>query len=260
MKKIDLTGQKFSYLTVIEEDLEKSTPGNIKWKCRCDCGNIVTVKGGNLKSGNTTSCGCNHRKICSEMLKQYNRYDLTGEYGIGYDNNGKTFTFDLDDYDLIKNYCWNIHKEYRKKSNGEQTGVEYYVTGFYRDSANNKRRMRLHRLIMGVVDTPEVFIDHIDGNGCNNQKSNLRICTCLENAWNVKPRKNTSSKYKGVYYHSQSRKWQARINKNKKAYYLGLFETEEAAAEAYNNAATELFGEFARLNEIHYDNEIKEAI
>lgn len=258
-RKINLTGQRFSYLTVIEEDLENSTPGNIKWKCRCDCGNIVSVKGGNLKSGNTTSCGCNHRRICSEMLKRYNKYDLTGEYGIGYDSKGNSFTFDLEDYDLIKDFCWIVHKEYSKKTNGELIAIKYYVTGKDIGKYNNKT-MRLHRLIMGTLDNPEILIDHINGDGCDNRKSNLRFCTCAENARNVRPRKNTTSKYKGVYFSTQAQKWMAKINKDKKNYHLGTFENEEAAAEAYNRAAIELFGEFAYLNEIHYDNEIKQTI
>lgn len=75
---IDLTGQRFGRLTVIERAESKITPNGSRkamWKCRCDCGNIVTVKGASLKTGNTKSCGClNLEKISERSLA-----DLTGQ-------------------------------------------------------------------------------------------------------------------------------------------------------------------------------------
>ena len=242
-----MTGHKYGLLTVIEEDVEKSTPETVKWKCLCDCGNTVIVAGRNLRSGNTTSCGCNQRKIVSQMFKKYNTYDLSGEFGIGYDCNENTFSFDLEDYDLIKDYCWNVHKEYRKKDDGNINSVGYYVTC---KSLIDHHVVRLHRLIMGVLDDSSIIVDHIDHNGCNNRRSNLRICNLAQNAWNVKPRTNTTSIYKGVYLERSTGKWVSQITKNKNTYKLGRFKNEEDAALAYNEKAKELFGEFACLNEI----------
>lgn len=259
--KLDLTGQKYGFLTVIEEDFEAEELAVAKgrrkrsvWKCICDCGNTFSVLGESLRSGKTESCGCYRKAKVSETFKKYNSYDLTGEYGIGYDSKGKSFTFDLEDYDLIKDYCWHVAKHYKRKDNGCLTDVRYYVVS--NSPSVQSKHTALHRLIMGVVDNPEVCIDHKNGDGCDNRKSNLRICTSLENAWNVKPRKNAISKYKGVTYSKQNRKWIAKIRKCNEVYTLGSFETEEQAALVYNQAAKEMFGEYAWLNDVHFDNEI----
>lgn len=91
--------------------------------------------------------------------------------------------------------------------------------------------------------------DHIDRNPFNNVTSNLRKCTVTQNIQNrVKWVKNSSSKYKGVCWHKKCKKWSAQIGVKKAQVHLGLFETEEAAALAYNKAALEHFGEFAHLN------------
>ena len=74
MNKIDLTGQRFGKLKVIEETYQNNIR---KWKCQCDCGNISYIATGSLRSGNSTSCG-----------KCKNTYDLSGEYGIGYTSKG----------------------------------------------------------------------------------------------------------------------------------------------------------------------------
>lgn len=253
-KKIEMVGRKFGRLTVIEEDLERYAAmqgrKRVVWKCICDCGKEVSVRGEDLRSGNTTSCGCYIKEFIGSLNKKYNNYDLSGEYGIGYDSNGRSFTFDLEDYDLIKDYCWLVHN-----STPDCYNPKYYaVTNVWNDPKRNG--IRMHRLIMGVLDDPKAIIDHIDGDGCNNRKSNLRICTTMENSWNTKPQTDTASKYKGVARHRE--KWCAKITKNKQVYRLGVFETEIEAAIAYNNAAKELFGEYACLNEIHYNNEIKE--
>lgn len=115
----------------------------------------------------------------------------------------------------------------------------------------------LHRLIMGIVDSPRsVLVDHIDHDGLNNTKANLRITNDSGNSRNSRKQKQSSSKFgsrfKGVQKDTYNRRkvWRAEIICNRKRKYLGHFLSEVEAAQAYNKAATELFGGFAYLNVI----------
>lgn len=143
-------------------------------------------------------------------------------------------------------------------------GWNWYVR---RHSKVNKKSTTflLHREVLGVTD-PKILIDHVDGNGLNNMKSNLRICTHSENRKNRhnKSNKHTSqylgvslktTKYKykiksGEERVSVSKRWEARIQHNKKQISIGLFNTEKEAAIAYNAAAIKFHGKFASLNKI----------
>ena len=110
------------------------------------------------------------------------------------------------------------------------------------------RHTLLHRLIM---DAPAgVQVDHINGDPLDNRRSNLRLCNNQQNHANMGKRSNTTSQYKGVCWFKPARKWSARIKVNYKSISLGYFDNEIDAARAYNEAATQYFGEFARLNEI----------
>ena len=90
-------------------------------------------------------------------------------------------------------------------------------------------------------------IDHINGNGLDYRKCNLRVCTHQQNLQNQRIQKGVS-KFKGVCWHKASQKWMAKIKHNYKTIYLGVFNNEIDAAKSYNKKAKELFGEFARLN------------
>ncbi len=87
-------------------------------------------------------------------------------------------------------------------------------------------------------------------NGLDNRRCNLRVCTDFENKGNRAVKPHGKSLYKGVFAHSRPGKWQAKIKKEGAVHHLGTFTDPESAARAYNEAASELFGEFARLNEI----------
>lgn len=93
-------------------------------------------------------------------------------------------------------------------------------------------------------------VDHIDHDGLNNQRSNLRFCTVSQNMMNKRKRENTSSIYKGVYFHKGAKKWRAHIRINGKRIQLGYFVLEVEAAKAYNDKAIALFCEFANLNDV----------
>jgi len=111
---------------------------------------------------------------------------------------------------------------------------------------HNKSRglVYMHRIIM---DAPKnMQVDHIDHNGLNNQKSNLRICNNSQNHMNRTPW--GSSKYLGVHIKLKGKYIQSQIKANGKTIHLGLFKTEEEAAMAYDRAAKFYFGEFANLN------------
>lgn len=112
-----------------------------------------------------------------------------------------------------------------------------------------RRRLAMHRVILGLGAGDGREVDHINGNGLDNRRANLRICTHAENLRNRGPQRNNRSGYKGVSLHPDG-KWTAHIsiNGSRNVRYLGLFSTPEDAARAYDAAARDLFGEYARLN------------
>jgi len=131
--------------------------------------------------------------------------------------NGKhTIFIDGEDFDKIKNYTWCVHKE------GE---IYYAITSIKSNNANSKRRsiVRMHRLL---IDPKKGFhIDHIDHNGLNNCKDNLRICTCSQNSMNSRKRKNRTSIFKGVSL-CKNGKYKAQIMINYKQKNLGFYDNE----------------------------------
>jgi len=99
------------------------------------------------------------------------------------------------------------------------------------------------------------FCDHINHNGLDNRKANLRLATRSQNAWNRQKAKIKSrSKYKGVSWYNRGKRWSVRIQVNRKQKFLGIFEDEIEAAKAYDRAARKYFGEFAELNFEKKDN------
>lgn len=121
------------------------------------------------------------------------------------------------------------------------------VRGRRKSEFPGTKLISMHRQITGVVDGMDV--DHINGDGLDNRRENLRICSHADNqkshrkhvSWAGKP---TASKYKGVHWHRKNSKWCAKLA-NK---YIGSFQIEEDAAIAYDNKARELFGAFAKTN------------
>jgi hypothetical protein len=107
-----------------------------------------------------------------------------------------------------------------------------------------KTTIRMHRVIMGDPDGFQ--IDHIDGDGLNNRKSNLRLATRSENARNRRINKNSTSGLKGAFWVESRKRWRAEIKADGKKINLGYFNTPEAAYAAYVAASEKLHGEFAR--------------
>jgi AP2 domain/HNH endonuclease len=103
----------------------------------------------------------------------------------------------------------------------------------------------LHNFLMGTKG-----VDHRNGNGLDCRRSNLRLASSRQNSRNRGMRADNTSGYKGVSWHRLTGRWIASIKVAERRLHLGLFPTAEDAALAYNVAALEHFGEFARLNEV----------
>ena len=113
-------------------------------------------------------------------------------------------------------------------------------------SSGRPRTIRLHRFILGPCAAPQ--IDHKNGDGLDNRRTNIRPCTVSQNRANIDRAKNNKAGFKGVHLHKRTGKWRAVIRLNKRSIHLGLFHDRAEAARAYNAAAAQYFGEFARLN------------
>jgi len=101
------------------------------------------------------------------------------------------------------------------------------------------------------------MVDHINGNGLDNRRENLRPATNRENQGNSEKQQGVSSRFKGVCWVKSKGRWTAYIKTKKRLEKLGYFDDETQAAKAYNMAAIEVFGEFARLNKLDDKGEEK---
>ncbi len=144
---------------------------------------------------------------------------------------GKFAIVNAADYPAISRYKWTVLAA---------------PNTFYAVRSEGKTQIRMHRQILNAP--PHLVVDHINHNGLNNTKKNIRLCTREQNNRNQKPHKNASSKYKGVTWSKKDKTWFARIHKDKKNYHLGSFKKETDAAKAYDKKAKKLFGKFAYLN------------
>ncbi len=147
---------------------------------------------------------------------------------------------DDEDYEFVQAKPWYAHFSSRTKS--------YYAYREERTVEGKRYSLPMHRYLLGLAHGNKVKVDHIDHNTLNNQKDNLRIVSNSENSQNRRNHKQTVSGYKGVSWHRKRGKWTVSIKKNRVARYLGLFPDPISAAQAYDKAAKELFGEFAYLN------------
>ena len=155
---------------------------------------------------------------------------------------GKIAIVDKEDFEWLGEFKWSA----------------FTAHGIYYAQTWNPKSLRLirgvgrytfmHRLILNCKKGE--IVDHINHNGLDNRRSNLRIVTIQQNAMNSRPRKGGTSKYKGVCLSKRDNRWQAKIKFNKNTIWLGSYASEVDAAKAYNQAALKYFGEYACLNEI----------
>lgn len=133
---------------------------------------------------------------------------------------------------------------------GEKRKLHKDRRGYMRISVGTDGSLIAHRLAWLIFygELPDCHIDHIDGNKENNAISNLRACSHNQNQHNQTKRKNNKSGYKGVSWMKNCSRWQAQICLNKKVRHLGTFKSAEDAARAYDAAARDIHGEFAKTN------------
>lgn len=219
-KKIDMNQMICGQLKVMKE-AGRCKDGNVLWTCQCSCGNMTTVRGKYLRSGHTKTCG-----FCRSTIT----YQSTGTRTIGKLPTGEEFIIDTEDLDIIKDHRWLPN------------GLGYFVAQI------DGKTIRLHRLLMNAPK--EKVVDHISKNKADNRKRNLRLCTHQQNIFNHKLNRNNTSGFSGVTYNKPNDRYIARITFHYQPIHLGCFDHPIEAAQAYNEAAMVLFGEYASLNKV----------
>lgn len=148
---------------------------------------------------------------------------------------GYVATVDDEDYEQVSGHKWfaevRPHAVYAKC----MVRVNGAITTVY-----------MHRVVVGAGPGEEV--DHVNHDGLDNQRSNLRLCVGSQNQGNQRRRQGASSRYKGVTRDKQKGKWRTQIQLNGARRRLGRFTDEIEAAKAYDEAALFQWGEFACLN------------
>lgn len=154
-------------------------------------------------------------------------------------SNGKSVKVSDCDFEELSKYNWH-----------------YATVGYaFRNDTKNYKRdsVLMHRHILGLSKGDGKLVDHVNGDGLDNRRENIRICTKSQNQQNQKPRHTNRSKYKGVGYYKRDEKWRARIVVDGSDIELGKFTCETCAAVAYDEAAEKYHKDFAWLNRDHFE-------
>lgn len=203
------------------------------WECQCQCGKYHKVRVYHLLSGSISSCGCLQKEAGKKRgkNKKYNTYDLTGEFGIGYTHNKQPFYFDLEDYEKIKEYSWHINEGYVIAKGLKEL---------------NRKKVSFHQLVLNTdYKNTGIEIDHINRNGLDNRKTNLRKVSHIDNAKNSSIGTLNKTGIIGVCIEKKCNKYRADITNNRTRIFLGYYDNLEEAAFARLKAEKELFGEFS---------------
>jgi hypothetical protein len=137
--------------------------------------------------------------------------------------------FDQEDQELISLYSWSLHSQ-----------------GYAQTTINGKTVL-MHRLVLGIVDNPEIEVDHRFHNRLDNRKGKLRACSHSENRRNARKLKPTAhSQFKGIY--NDLGRWHVQIMQNAKVKNLGRYNNEITAAKVYDSRALEVFKDYAFVN------------
>lgn len=192
-------------------------------------------------------CSLHHRRWAKwgnpRALRKRTRGKAWVTDGIGYIEltRGLVATVDVSDLPALSSHCWYAGKRgqnkwYAIRRIGKLDGRDIFEY--------------MHRALL--VPEAGLEVDHINGDGLNNRRSNLRVCTHVQNGANKEKRSGFTSRYKGVSRLAPHREkqWHSRIYYNRRVVLLGNYRTERGAAIAYNIAARLLHGEFARLNKV----------
>lgn len=231
-----LVGAKFGRLTLLRiAPSIRGGDGSLihMAEVSCECGGTSIARVKNLKSGNTTSCGCMKRAALVDHNAEASTPQVwTVEGDVAYiEIKGMRVLVDAADVPLVSQYRWHI----------DNSG--------YVDSTNRGDCVAMHRLIMGLAKGDAREVDHRDRKPWDNRRSELRIATSSQNKMNSGGHKVATSAFKGVSWDATRGKWKAQIKAAGRPRFIGRFTTEEDAAAAYDSEAAKAFGEFAFLNQ-----------
>ena len=141
------------------------------------------------------------------------------------------------DYEWASKHKWHAHRKPKENTWYARRNTVTWP---------NRKTLYLHREIMNAP--PGIQVDHIDGNGLDCRRANMRLATKADNGRNRGKQSDNTSGFKGVTWNKSARKWVAQIKVNSKNIHLGYHNTAEAAARTYDEAAWKYFGDFARTN------------
>lgn len=250
--KEDLSGRKFNKLMVLRQGPDIiSGRRRTAYYCKCECGNPeeLLILADSIKGGHTKSCG---KCIYKDIYKDNNIYDLSGDYGVCTMADGNKFIFDLDDYDLIKDYSWHL------------SGREYIGASinYRKDGKWTKHTLMIHRLIMGIQDISwkECVVDHINGDVFDNRKSNLRVIPQYKNMMNQKISSINTSGVPGVSFYKKNNKWGVSIHYDGNYEYLGLYDSFDEAVKVRKEAEEKYFREYSYDNSRKISDNIRDVI
>lgn len=234
-------GEQYNDWTIVgdaPDRIDAAGKHHKRYWCRCKCGNEIIKDFYKLKNGAKMCKEC-YLKILPDngvpFEKGENKYDLSGEYGVGWTQDGlKKFYFDLEDYNKIKDHYWYVEKSGYVKTTLSNTGT---ILG-------------MHQLLCGVG------CDHINRKPNDNRKCNLRTCTQQDNTKNRSVGKNNTSGVIGVCYNKNTQAWYSYLNYNKKRIGLGYYKDKTMAIIARLMAENKYYGEFAPQKHLYTQYDI----